>query len=186
MAEVAKTRIQADAYYQLPDYQDNTLIQLIDGEVVIGMAPNVKHQKIVREIMFLFMTIAKQQQGEAFDSPIEVYLDEYNIYEPDVVYLIPNSNCAITEKHLRGAPDLVVEVLSPSTAKHDRSTKFQAYQQHGVDEYWIVDPVHETIEVWQQANNRFNLLNAFSSGDTFTSRPLGEDVAVSDLLDSNN
>lgn len=182
MAEVIKTRIQAEAFYQLPAYQNNTLIQLIDGEVVIGMAPNVKHQKIVREIMFLFMTIAKQKHGEAFDSPTEVYLDEHNIYEPDVVYLAPHSNCAITDKNLRGAPDLVVEVLSPSTAKHDRSTKFQAYQQHGVNEYWIVDPVHETIEVWQLAEERFNLLSAFSSGDTFSSRPLGEDVAVKGLL----
>lgn len=182
MAEIAKTRIQADTYYQLPAYQDNTLIQLIDGEVMIGMAPNVKHQKIVREIMFLFMTIAKQKQGEAFDSPTEVFLDEYNIYEPDVVYLTPDSNCAVTEKNLVGAPDLVVEVLSPSTAKHDRSAKFQAYQGHGVDEYWIVDPVHETIEVWQLESDRFNLLGAFSSGDTFASRPLGEDVTVKDLL----
>jgi len=182
MAEVAKTRIHADTYYQLPQYQENTLIQLIDGEVVIGMAPNTKHQKIVREIMFLFMTIAKQKRGEAFDSPTEVYLDEFNIYEPDVLYLTPDSNCAVTEKNLRGAPDLVVEVLSPSTAKHDRSTKFQAYQEHGVDEYWIVDPVHETIEVWQLRDNRLNLLGAFASGDTFASRPLGEDVTVKDLL----
>ena len=172
----------AEAYYQLPAYQDNTLIQLIDGEVVIGGTPNVKHQMIVREIMFLFMTIAEQKQGEAFSSPTEVYLDESNIYEPDVMYLTPNPNCAVTDKHLRGAPDLVVEVLSPSTAKHDRGAKFQAYQQHGVDEYWIVDPLHETIEVWQLADERFNLLDAFSSGDTFTSRPLGEDVAVKDFL----
>jgi len=55
MAEVVKTRIQADTFYQLPEYQDNTLIQLIDGEVVIGSTPNVKHQKIVREVMFLFI-----------------------------------------------------------------------------------------------------------------------------------
>ena len=182
MAEIAKVRIQADTYYQLPAYQDNTLIQLINGEMVIGMAPNVKHQKIVREIMFMFMTIAKQKNGEAFDSPTEVYLDEHNIYEPDIVYLTPESNCAITDKNLRGAPELVVEVLSPSTAKHDRSYKFQAYQQHGVHEYWIVDPVHETIEVWQLEDERFNLLGAFSSGDTFASRPLGEDIAVKDLL----
>lgn len=182
MAEVIKTRIQADTFYQLPEYQDNTLIQLIDGEVVTGMAPNVKHQRIVREIMFMFMTIAKQKNGEAFDSPTEVYLDEYNIYEPDVLYLTPDSNCAVTEKNLRGAPELVVEVLSPSTAKHDRSAKFQAYQQHAVQEYWIVDPVHETIEVWQLTDKRFNLLGAFSSDDTFASRPLGEDVAVKELL----
>jgi len=182
MAEIIKTPIHAEAYYQLPEYQDNTLIQLIDGEVVIGMAPNVKHQRIVSKIMYLLMTIAGHKHGEAFVSPIEVYLDEHNIYEPDVVYLTPESNCIITDKNLRGAPDLVVEVLSPSTAKHDRSTKFQAYQQHGVTEYWIVDPVHETLEVWQLEGKRFNFLSALSSGDTFTSLPLGEDVAVNDLL----
>ncbi len=182
MAEVIKKRVNATAYYQLSEYEESTLIQLIDGEIVIGLTPNTKHQKIVGEIMFLFMTVAKQKQGKAFVAPTEVYLDEFNIYEPDIVYLAPNSNCAVTEKRLVNAPDLVVEVLSPSTAKYDRGTKFQAYQEHGVDEYWIVDPVHETIEVWQLTTNRFNLLGAFSSGDTFTSRPLGEDVKVSDLL----
>ncbi len=182
MAEVIKTRIQADTFYQLPEYQDNTLIQLIDGEVVIGMAPNVKHQRIVMKIIAKFLVIAEQKQGEVLASPIEVYLDEYNIYEPDVLYLTPDSNCAVTDKNLRGAPELVVEVLSPSTAKHDRSGKFQAYQQHSVQEYWIVDPVHETIEVWQLTDERFNLLGAFSVDDTFASRPLGEDVAVKDLL----
>lgn len=182
MAEVAKTRIQADTYYQLPEYEENTLIQLIDGEVVIGMAPIIKHQQIVMKIIALFIRIAEQKQGQVFTAPTEVYLDEFNVYEPDILYLTPDSNCAVTEKNLVGAPDLVVEVLSPSTAKYDRSTKFQAYQQHGVDEYWIVDPVHETVEVWQLTNNRFNLLGAFADGDTFTSRPLGEDVVVKDLL----
>jgi len=185
MAEIAKTRISAEAYYQSPAYEDNTLIQLIDGEVVIGMAPIIKHQQIVMKIIALFIRVAEQKQGQVFTAPTEVYLDEYNIYEPDVLYLTPDSNCAVTEKNLQGAPELVVEVLSPSTAKHDRSTKFQAYQDNSVDEYWIVDPVHETIEVWQLTTDRFNLLGAFSSGDTFASRPLGEDVVVSDLLGSN-
>jgi Uma2 family endonuclease len=85
--------------------------------------------------------------GKAFIAPVELYLDEHNIHEPDVLYLSPDTRCKVEEKRLRGAPELVIEVLSPRTARYDRQEKYRAYEQHQVSEYWIVDPVHETVEV---------------------------------------
>ena len=178
MAQPAKTRLIADEYYQLPDYAQHELIQLIDGEVVIGMPPIPRHQAIVGEILFLLMSFAKKGGGRAYTSPIEVYLDEHNIFEPDTLYLSQDTTCKTEEKRLVGAPDLVVEVLSPGTAKYDRQEKYQAYQQHGVREYWIVDPAHETVEVWALYEGEFARQGAYAAEDVFQSVVLGETIAV--------
>jgi len=180
---VQQTRIAAADYFQLPEYEQHNLIQLIDGEVIIGMPPIPKHQSIVGEILVLLILIARKTGGRAFTSLIEVFLDEHNIFEPDVLYIKPDSACVVEEKRLIGAPDLVVEVLSPSTAKFDRQQKYQAYEQHGVGEYWIVDPLHELIEVWTLGDDgRFNRQGAFSKDDTFKSTTLDETVAVKEIF----
>lgn len=182
MIQPIETRISATQYYQLDDYEEHDFIQLIDGEVVIGMPPILKHQAIVRELLILFGLIARNTGGTAFSAPIEVYLDVHNVYEPDVLYLTPDTQCRLEEKRIVGAPELVVEVLSPSTAKYDRQEKYEAYQQYGVSEYWIVDPVHEVVEVWQLDGNRFNRVGAFANEDVFESRPLGVTVNVKDIF----
>jgi Uma2 family endonuclease len=183
MNQPTRTRITAIDYYQLPEYDQHDLIQLIDGEVIVGMPPIPKHQRIVREILVLLALLARKKGGEAYTAPIEVYLDERNIFEPDVLYLKPDSQCIVGEKRLTGAPDLVVEVLSPTTAKHDRQQKYQAYQQHGVDEYWIVDPVYEVIEVWTLGDDGlFQRQGVFGREDTFTSATLGEKVTMQEIF----
>ena len=178
MAVQPKIRITAIEYYQLPEYTQNELIQLIDGEVIVSVPPIPKHQAIVGEILFLFMTHAKQHGGKAFTAPIEVYFDEHNIYEPDVLYLIPDSTCKVQDKRLEGAPNLIVEVLSPSTAKFDRQEKYQVYEKHKVQEYWIVDPVHETLEVYNFHAGKFARHGAYAANDTFPSQILGISVVV--------
>jgi len=180
-----QTRINASDYYALPSYQEHDLIQLIAGEVVIGMPPILKHQTIVGEILFLLMTVARKLGGKAFTSPIEVRLDEDNVFQPDVLYIKPE-NLAITQqddKRIVGAPDLVVEVLSPGTAKYDRQEKYQAYEANGVGEYWIVDPVYETIEVWTLTENgQFDRQGVYARADTFSSRTLGEDITAESVF----
>jgi Uma2 family endonuclease len=181
MVENTQTRIRTEDYYQLPEYAQHDLIQLINGEVVIGTIPVLKHQGIVREILMLFTLHARQNGGETFGYMTEVYLDEYNSFEPDVLYICPD-NLTITQqddKRIVGTPDLVVEVLSPSTAKYDRQEKYEAYQQHGVSEYWIVDPAHEVVEVWTLGEGgQFVRGGAYGSADSFKSAVLGETVAV--------
>jgi Uma2 family endonuclease len=182
MAVQPKTRISASNYYQLEEYEQHELIQLIDGEVLISVPPIPKHQAIVGEILFIFLTQAKKQGGKAFISPIEIYLDEHNIYEPDVLYLTPDTTCVVGEKRLTGAPDLVVEVLSPSTAKFDRQEKYKAYEKHGVREYWIVDAVHEVLEVWTLQNKAFTRQGAYGTADTFQSQVLGTSVELKQIF----
>ncbi len=182
MVSQTPVRLAADDYFQLPDYTQHDLIQLIDGEVVIGVPPVPQHQAIVSEILFRFMTIAKVRGGRAFVAPVEVYLDEHNVFEPDVLYLAPDSRCVVGDKRLIGAPDVVVEVLSPSTAKYDRQEKYLAYERCGVREYWIVDPSHAVVEVWTLVAGHFTRQGVYAGADTFSSPTLGETVVVSVLF----
>jgi Uma2 family endonuclease len=180
-----KTRITAEEYYQLPEYAEHNLIQLIDGEVIISMAPIPFHQTVVGNTHVVFWLFAKQHGGRTYTSPIEVYLDQYNIYEPDVVYISPESRCVVEEKRLSGAPDLVVEVLSPSSVKHNREKKFNAYQAHGVQEYWIADPVNISLEVWILRDSLFVKVGTFVPGDTFESKVLkGQTIIVKDIFEA--
>jgi Uma2 family endonuclease len=183
MVQPTTTRIGAAEYFNLPEYAEHNLIQLIDGEVVIGMPPLFKHQLISSEIHFYLKAIAKQTGGRAVSAPTQVYLGENNIYEPDVIYLKPDTSCGSDEKGLVGSPDLVVEILSPSTAKYDRVQKYNAYEASGVGEYWIVDPAHGTVEVWTQGEAGFAKQGTYATGDTFKSRTLAEDVAVKPFFD---
>lgn len=185
MVQAEHTRISADDYYQLPEYKEHDLIQLINGEVVIGMPPNLKHQDIVREILIILAAIASKRGGKAYDSPIEVRLDDDNIFEPDLLYIQPD-NLAITQKddnRIIGAPNLIVEVLSPRTAKYDRQQKYEAYEKNGVHEYWIADPLHEVIEVWNiDEAGKYVRLGVFAGDDTFDSAVLGETISVNAIF----
>lgn len=182
MAIQPKTRILADEYYRLPEYQQQDNIQLIHGEVIIEMPPIPRHQQIVGEILYLLMTFVRKIGGRAFTSPIEVYLDEQNVFEPDVLYLRPDSTCEVGDKRLTGAPELIVEVLSPSTAKFDRQEKYQAYEKHHVQEYWIVDPIHDVLEVWNHDGNQFVRQGAYGVDDTLQSKVLSQAIQIRDIF----
>lgn len=186
MAQPTRTRISASEYYQLTEYEQHDLIQLIDGEVFIGKPPILKHQLIIKKILVLLTVMESEKGGVVFPAPTEVRLDAHNVFEPDVLYIAPDKLeiAQQDEKRIIGAPNLVVEVLSPGTAKFDRQEKYQAYERHGVNEYWIVDPVHEVIEVWNIGESGVYVRRgAFAGDDTFESVVLATSVNVKDIFD---
>jgi Uma2 family endonuclease len=130
----------------------------------------------------LLKQVARERGGRVFVSPLDVHLDEINVPQPDLIYLAPDSRCVVAEKRLVGAPDLLVEVLSPGSVKRDRSEKFLLYERYGVREYWIIDPRDQLVEVWQLREGRFSLLGAFAIGETFDS-PLVGTVEVARLFE---
>lgn len=182
MVAQPKTRLTVAEFYELPEYEAETHLELINGEVVYNVGAIPKHQDIVGAIYVYLWFYVSQQGGRTFQAPIEIQLDAENHFEPDVLYLKPGSKCIVTEKRLEGAPDLVVEVLSPSSAKRDRQEKFEAYQRNGVQEYWIADPAHETLEVWTLNNGQFKRLGAYAHGDTFQSPLLGQPVPLDNFF----
>ncbi len=160
----------ADTFFKLPE--TNLPTELIDGVLLEMPSPNVEHQRLLRRFARAVEDIIPE--GEVFVAPLDVYLDDLNVVQPDVFWVsLKNPRCVILEQHVRGAPDLVIEILSPGTARKDRKTKFHLYQRHGVREYWLVHPGDQLIEVWQLVGERFQRVDVYGVGDTLTSPLLG-------------
>jgi Uma2 family endonuclease len=171
MADVTQTRITAAEFAQLPE--SNLPTELIGGELSQMPAPKDLHQKISGRIYQLLLHLTAT--GEIRYSPADVYLDDLNVVQPDLFWVSgPESRCQLGEDgYWHGAPDLVIEIVSASTGRHDRREKFQLYEQHGAREYWLVDPDGQYAEVWRQAEGRFQYLGLFGPDESFESAVLG-------------
>jgi Uma2 family endonuclease len=152
--------------------------------MIMSPAPNLEHQAIVLNLASLLLQI--KPGGKVHVAPVDVWLDDANVVQPDVMWISPNSACVPFEKkYYQGAPDLLAEVLSPGTARTDKSAKFKLYEKHGVREYWMVDPEAQYVEVWRREENRFALVGVFGPGETFGSAVLGDKtVEVTRLFQS--
>ncbi|MBQ1923982.1 MAG: Uma2 family endonuclease, partial [Lachnospiraceae bacterium] len=143
-----------DDYYALPDERR---VELIDGTFYDMSAPAVIHQKILGELYILFRECADAHDGqcEVFLSPCDVRLDMDNktMVQPDLLVICHDYD--LDAKRFEGAPDLVLEILSPSTRAKDMLLKLYKYQNAGVREYWIVDPDHERVLVYDFGTDSF-------------------------------
>jgi Uma2 family endonuclease len=124
--------------------------ELIDGEHFMSPAPALKHQRIVVNLTIILTTFVRLHRlGEVLVGPVDVLFSEHDVVEPDVIYVSSAHADRLQERYVAGAPDLVVEVLSPSNRGYDRIEKRRLYEAQGVPEYWIVDPPTETVEVYR-------------------------------------
>ena len=122
--------------------------ELIEGDFFITPVPNIRHQVISRNLgIRLWEFIRSNALGEILWAPTDVVLSPESVVQPDILFVSHERRDIITEANVSGAPDLVVEILSPGTAGRDRELKLTLYAGHGVREYWIVDPEDETVEV---------------------------------------
>src|SRR5215218_1885409 len=128
--------------------EDGRRYELYDGEVYVVPAPIPRHQVVQHTAAEALRAICRQHGGFAVGSPIDIVFSDYDVLQPDVVYFGPTrAHLVDLDRAIRDAPDLCVEILSPSTEATDRGRKMQMFARSGVPEYWIVDPVKETIEV---------------------------------------
>ena len=134
--------------YRRADYAalpDEPRCELIHGRFYLSPSPIRIHQFLVLRLGRLLDDIAERAGGEALVAPMDVHLADHTVAQPDVLYVSPERQ-GIVQTWIEGAPDLVVEVLSPSTARMDRLLKLNRYAEAGVREYWLVDPAVRTIE----------------------------------------
>jgi Uma2 family endonuclease len=130
--------------------------EIIDGEHYVTPAPITKHQRVSRKLTVALGTYLDQHPaGEVFAAPLDVVFSDLDIVEPDLLYISPERREILSETHVRGAPDLVVEILSPGTRKVDEITKRKLYERFGVREYWVVDPELDAIKVYRRVNDAF-------------------------------
>ena len=123
--------------------------ELLDGELLMTPAPNLKHQRVqLRLGSRLARFIEERAPGELFFAPCDVVLSNHDVVQPDLLFVSrERAHLLRGGDAVRGAPDLVVEILSPATADRDRGYKHALYARHGVTEYWLVDPLDETIVI---------------------------------------
>ncbi|MCC6615788.1 MAG: Uma2 family endonuclease [Anaerolineae bacterium] len=167
-----KTRMSAAEFFDLPE--TNTPTELLERELIVSPAPTPRHQDVVGELYNMLRDLIPH--GKAYLAPIDLYLDDDNVPQPDIVWVAEGGRCRVTEKRLEGPPTLIVEVFSPGSIRRDRDAKFDLYERHGVDEYWIVEASAEFVEVYRFENGRYLRQGAYGAGEPFESAALGGKV----------
>jgi len=178
--------VLSDRIYTVEDYMkldDGQRYELIGGELIMVPSPSTKHQRITGKIYRLLSDFAeKNQLGEIFDAPMDVVL-ENQVIQPDILYISKDRSSIIGELNIQGAPDLVVEVLSPSTATHDRKKKSRLYFKHGVKEYWLVDPDVKFVDVYVAGEKEWRWMGAFDQEDVLTTELLpGLEISLAEIF----
>ena len=141
-------------YYALPE---GSPYQLIEGELIMTPAPTRHHQSISRNLEFLILNhVKKNNLGFVYDAPIDVYLDDNNAFQPDIIFISNNNKFIMEDKGILGAPDLVIEIASPSTMGYDISAKQRVYERCGVKEYIMVNPIEKSVSVFLPENKNIH------------------------------
>lgn len=145
----------------IADYEalpEGSPYQLIEGELVMSPAPGFEHFRSSKKLFVkLYRMLEELGKGEVIYAPVDLYLDEENAYQPDIMVILKGSKAKITSKGVYGPPDVVVEILSPSTAYYDLKVKKRVYERSGVREYWIVDPMEKSFEIYVNSEEGFKL-----------------------------
>ena len=164
------------ARFTYEDYRntpEDERYELLGGELIMTAAPNIAHQRIASRLeRRLGAFVEEEGLGEIFDAPTDVVLSDTDVVQPDLLFVSKGRADIITADNIQGAPDLVVEVLSPTTAKRDWRVKLDLYSKHGVREFWLVDPQTEIVWVLLPKEGSLGIAAIYSEGDTLTSPTL--------------
>jgi Uma2 family endonuclease len=179
-AAVKKKYTYAD-YINTPD---DKRYELVEGNLIMTPSPSTEHQRIAGKLDFHLRKFAHENKnGEVFFAPYDVYLDEENVVQPDILFVSKDRSNIIGEKNIQGAPDLVIEILSEATAYKDAVQKKMLYARCGVKEYWMVAPKEKFIEVYSLKNKEYALTKTCLYEDTLESHVLtGFRVALKEIF----
>jgi len=162
------TKLTYADFVLFPD--DGLRHEIIDGEHYVTPAPVTRHQRISRNLLYLIQSYLEGQPiWEVFHAPYDVLLSNFDIVEPDLVYISNERAKFITSKNLQGPPDLAIEILSPGTRRRDERLKRDLYERVGVLEYWLVDPERDVIRVYRSSGGSFQGPVQYARTDVLTS-----------------
>ena len=150
-----RRRLTYDDFVLFPD--DGKRHELIDGEHYVTPSPNISHQRISGNLHYLIRAwLEEHPVGRIFYAPLDVVFTQFDVVEPDLLYIShARAGEIVTEKHVTGAPEIVVEIGSRSTRKRDETIKRRLYEERGVSEYWVVDPERDVLRVYRLDGGRF-------------------------------
>jgi Uma2 family endonuclease len=153
-------------YCALPD--DGLRYEIIEGFLFSEPSPRRSHQQVAGNLFVILRTHVREHGlGEVFIAPFDVILDRQTVVVPDLVFVARQRAGVVTERAVEGAPDLIIEILSPGTARRDRVAKLNAYARWGVPHYWLVDPLARTLEAFELVGGSYRLTAAVGGSDTF-------------------
>ena len=180
----SSTRLTYADYVQFPD--DGLRHEIIDGEHYVTPSPATRHQRIALKLAHAIQThLDSHPLGELFIAPFDVVLSDSDIVVPDLIYLSQEHRDRLNDKNLRGAPDLAIEILSPSTRSRDLKLKRDAYERTGVEEYWTVDPAAEHVDVHRRHGSGFLAPARLTQGCSLTTPLLpGLQLSIETMLSS--
>jgi Uma2 family endonuclease len=168
MAAPTRTRYTyADLQADFP--VDKVRREIVDGELFVSPSPQLRHQEVADELTTLLRLYAREHGGRANSAPLDVVLADDQVVQPDVLYFRPEHLYRMGQRIVESAPDLVVEVSSPSTRHLDLVRKRDLYARHGVPEYWYVDLEVDRIEVHRLAGGAYGTPELLSRADELTS-----------------
>ena len=158
------------------DYQntpEDKRYELLDGELIMTPAPGELHQSVSAQLGWRLVQFASENNlGRVYHAPFDVVLSDTDVVQPDLLFVSNERGHIITPENIQGAPDLVVEILSPSTATRDRTFKRTLYARHGVKEYWMVDTTAKDITVLLLGGRGFEVVDVYGESEPLTSPTL--------------
>lgn len=158
-------------YLDLPE--DGKRYEILKGRLEMAPAPSTRHQDISRNLeIILWDYVRKHNLGKVYYAPVDVIFDQVNVVQPDLVYISREREEIIKEAGIFGAPDLIIEIQSPSTGHVDAKRKSDIYWRFGVKEYWIVEPMEKKVEVYLLKGGRYNLEGVYTEQDTVECRAI--------------
>ena len=153
-------------YCALPD--DGLRYELIDGFLFSEPSPRRAHQQVAANLLMILRAHAREHNlGEVFIAPFDVILNRRTVVVPDLVFVARDRADVVTERAVEGTPDLIVEILSPGTARRDRVAKLNAYARRGVPHYWLADPAARTLEAFELSEGSYRLATAVGGDEVF-------------------
>ena len=155
---ISPPRIMLEAFKSFPE---GTLVQLINNQIVMAAAPLDIHQLVLGEIFVeLSIKVKRDKVGQTRVAPYDVFLSSKNVFQPHICFIANENLYKIEKDGLHGAPDLVIELLSPSTSKFDLDEKKDVYERYGVKEYFIIEPTSKSVDhYWLQDGAYIKLLS---------------------------
>ena len=163
---------------------DDERYELLSGALVRFPSSREIHQYILgRLFLRLGAFIYGRNLGKVYCSPFDVVLSDTDVVQPDLLFVSKGRESIITPENVQGAPDLVIEILSPATAARDRTLKLDLYARHGVQEYWIVDPDAKTIMLLRRGESRFEVVGIYGEEQTLRSATLADfSIALQEIF----
>ncbi|MBX3471533.1 MAG: Uma2 family endonuclease [Planctomycetes bacterium] len=165
-----QVRYTYEDYRQLPG--DGQRYEVLDGELIVSPSPSRRHQELSKRLQYqLYRHVEVEHRlGEVFNAPFDVILSEDNVVQPDLLFVATSRLAVFSERGLEGAPDLVVEILSPSTRARDCGRKREVYARFGVRELWLVDPERDAVDVFERVAGDLAATGTYGRGDALASR----------------